>query len=87
MSSFVIKDSFSFVQELSNSDINTDNVVRASFDVVSLFTIIPVETIEIISNRLLANSKYYEGFDRLQFTKLQSLSVKNCHFIFNSQIY
>ena len=33
-SSFVIKDSFSFVQELSNSDINSDSVVMASFDVI-----------------------------------------------------
>ena len=30
MSSFIIKDSFSFAQELLNSDLNTDNVVMAS---------------------------------------------------------
>ena len=30
---------------------------------------------------------YFEGFDRSQFTKLSSLSVKNCHFIFNGRIY
>ena len=35
-SSLVIKDSFSFVQELLNSDLNSDNVVMASFDVSSL---------------------------------------------------
>ena len=30
---------------------------------------------------------YFEGFDRSQFIKLLSLSVKNCHFIFNGRIY
>ena len=59
-----------------------------SFDVTSLFTNIPVdETIEIIANRLFANSMYFEGFDRSEFTKLLSISVKNCHFIFNGKIY
>ena len=88
MNSFVIKDSFSFVQELLNSEINTDNVFMASFDIASLFTNIPVdETIEIISNHLFANCMYFEGFDRSQFIKLLSLSVKNCHFIFNGHIY
>ena len=60
----------------------------ASFDVASLFINIPVdETIDIISNHLFANSVYFEGFDRSQFTKLLSLSVKNCNFIFNGRIY
>ena len=57
----------------------------ASFDIASLLTNIPVdETIEIISNHLFVHCMY---FDRLQFTKLLSLSVKNCHFIFNGRIY
>ena len=30
---------------------------------------------------------YFEGFDRSQFTKLLSLSVKNCHSIFNGRVY
>ena len=60
----------------------------ASFDVASLFTNISVdETIDIISNHLFANSMYFEGFNRSQFTRLSSLLVKNCHFIFNGRIY
>ena len=70
--SLVIKDSFSFVQELLNSDINSNSVVMASFDVTSLFTNIPVgETIEIISNQIFSNCVVFEGLDRSQFIKLQ----------------
>ncbi len=37
-------------------------LIEASFDVISLFTNIPVyETIEIISNRIFANCMYFEG--------------------------
>ena len=68
MNSFVIKDSFSFVQELLNSDITTDSVFMASFDIASLFTNIPVDEIfDIISNHLFFNCMYFEGFYRLQF--------------------
>ena len=60
----------------------------ASFDVTSLFTNIPLdETIEIISNQLFANCMYFEGLHRLQFTKLLSFAVKNCHNTFNDCIY
>ena len=86
MSSFVIKDSFSFVQELLNADVNTNNVFMASFDVASLFTNISVdETIDIISNHLFANSMYFEGFNRSQFTRLSSLLVKNCQFLLSQR--
>ncbi|XP_046841047.1 uncharacterized protein LOC124435142 [Xenia sp. Carnegie-2017] len=82
--SHVIKDSFSFVQDLLQSDINANNVVMASFDVKSLFTKIPVdETIAIITNHIFSNNTSFQGLDPSQFTQLLSLSVKNCHFFFN----
>ena len=87
-SSLVIKDSFSFVQELLNGDINSDSVVMDSFDVTSLFTKIPVgETIEIISNQIFANHVVFEGLDRSQFIKLLSLAVRNSHFTFKNRTY
>ena len=87
-SSLIITDSFSFVQELLNSDIDSSNVVMASFDVTSLFTNIPVnETIDIICNSLFSNCQFFNDLDRSEFQKLLSLSVMNCHFIFNGRLY
>ena len=64
--SLIITDSFSFVQELLNSDIDSSNVVMASFDVTSLFTNIPVnETIDIICNSLFSNCQFFNGLDPL----------------------
>ena len=88
ISPFIISDSFSFVLELLNSDIDTKNVFMASFDVVSLFTNIPInETIGIISNALFSDHQFFHGLDRSEFGKLLSLSVKNCHFIFDGRLY
>ena len=85
---FIITDSFSFVQELLNSDIDSRNVFMASFDVVSLLTNIPVnETIGIISNTLFSDHQFFHGLDRSEFEELLFLSVKNCHFIFNGRLY
>ena len=88
VSSLMIKDSFSFVQELLNSDIDYSKVVMASFDVTSLFTNIPLnETIDIISNRIFSNCKRFQGLNRSEFEKLLTLSVKNCHFMFNGRLF
>ena len=87
-SRFIISDSFSFVQEHLSSDTDSRNVFMASFDVVSLFTNIPVnETIGIIPNALFSDHQFFHGLDRSGFEKLLSLSVKNCHFIFNCRLY
>ena len=88
VNSLMIKDSFSFVQELLNSDIDSSKVVMASFDVTSLFTNIPLnETIDIISNRIFSNCKRFQGLNRSEFEKLLTLSVKNCHFMFNGRLF
>ena len=69
---FIITDSFSFVQELLNSDIDS----------------IPVnETIGIISNALFSDHQFFHGFNSSEFEKLLFQSVKNCHFIFNGRLY
>ena len=55
--------------------------------VVSMFTNIPVNETIIISNTLFSDHQFFHGLDRSEFEKLLSLSVKNCHFIFNGRLY
>ena len=84
----MVRDSFSFVQELLNLNFNSSSVVMASFDVTSLFTNIPLdETIDIISNRVFANAVRFHGLTRCEFGKLLCFAVKNCHFLFNGVLY
>ena len=51
----------------------------ASFDIVSLFTNIPVsETIEIILNTIFTNSAaLYKGFDRKKFKQLLEICTRD----------
>ena len=80
----MVKDSFSFVQELLNLNFNSSSVVMASFDVAPLFTNIPLdETIDIISNCVFANAVRFHSLTRCEFRKLLCFAVKNCHFLFN----
>ena len=86
--SYTISDTFMFVKELRELQINTNNVVIASFDVKSLFTNIPLdETISIIVNKCFCNTSRFHGFTVDQFTRLLNLSVKNCHFLFDGVLY
>ena len=86
--SYMMRDSFSFVQELLNLNFNSSSVVMASFDVTSLFTNIPLDkTIDIISNCVFANAVRFHGLTRCEFRKLLCFAVKNCHFLFNGVLY
>jgi hypothetical protein len=77
-----------FVKELRELQINTNNVVMASFDVKSRFTNIPLdETISIIVNKCFYNTSRFHGFTVGQFTRLLNLSAKNCHFLFDGVLY
>ena len=79
---FTINDTFTFVKELRELNINTNDVIMASFDVKSLFTNIPLdETINIIIDKCFASATHYHSISRDQFRDLLNLSVKNCHFI------
>jgi hypothetical protein len=47
-------------------NINTNNVIMASFDVTFLFTNIPLdETINIISDQLFSTQTFYHGFKKM----------------------
>ena len=88
--SFTVKDSFSFVNEISS--FHNNSLHMASFDVCSLFTNIPLdECIQLCTDTLFQNrdSILYNDctFDRSNFKKLLSSAVKNNHFIFNGQLW
>jgi hypothetical protein len=85
---YTINDSFSFIQELMSLNVNTNNVIMASFDVTFLFTNIPLdETIDIISDQLYSTQTFYHSFSKTEFVQLLNLAVKNCHFIFDGKYY
>ena len=87
-SAFMVRDSFSFVQELLSLYFNSDNLAMASFDVTSLFTNIPLdETIEIIADRLFSNAIRFHDLTRSECKQLLNCAVKNCHFLFNGSLY
>ena len=86
--SYMVRDSFSFVQELLNLNFNSSSVVMVSFDVTTLFTNISLdETIDIISNCVFANAVRFHGLTRCEFRKLLCFAVKNCHFLYNGVLY
>ena len=83
---FVIKDRFSFVENLKNED---SHHVMASFDVESLFTNIPLdETIEICVNKLYTRRNMkIKGMTKSEFKDLLQLATKESLFIFNRQYF
>ena len=85
--SLIITDFFSFVQELLNSDIDSSNVVMASFDVTSLFTSIPVnETIDIICNSMficLSNKVYLVYLKQLGTILAQLFNLRRSKKAYN----
>ena len=85
---YLLPDTFSFLDELRNSDLDSDNVFMASFDINSLFTNVPLEeTIDIIINKAFNNATLFHDFSLTDFRKLLDYSVKDTHFLFNSRYY
>ena len=83
---YVVKDTFSFVKEINSA--KYPMATMASFDIVSLYTNIPLdETLDICMTLLFESEDTVLGFNRSQFKKALELSVKECFFLFNSQIY
>ena len=84
-STFTVSDSFSFVQELNTIDVS--NKFMVSFDVVSLFTNIPLkECIDLaISYITKGNTKPKLSKDDL--TKLFNIATAQTNFLFNGRVY
>jgi len=83
---FTVKDSFTFAKEITT--ISFDKCCMVSFDIVSLFTNIPLkETIDICMNNLFQTVETVQGFSKENLRKMLELSVQDCHFIFNNQLF
>ena len=80
-----VKDSFTFVEELKTVH-NAHYMV--SFDVVSLFTNVPLdETINLCLDRLYHDVDKVHNLDRGQLKKLLYFACKESHFLFNGKMY
>ena len=78
-----------FSKELSDFEID-DNEVLVSFDVVSLFTVIPVdEACDYIKKKLKQDATLSSrtNLDIDDITALLQFTLSNNHFVFNGRIY
>ena len=84
---YTVKNSFEFSENIINVN-NSSKYIMSSFDIVSLFTNIPLEeTINICLNKLFNNTSLYKGFSKKQFKNLLEISSKNIMFFFNGKLY
>lgn len=84
---YTVPNSYSFCNFLSSQKPNS-NVKMASYDIVSLFTNIPIDqTITLACDLAFEKSNLFHGFDRVTFFKLLQFASKNTSFIFNNSIY
>ena len=84
---FTIMNSVSFVRDLCAQHFN-NNIVMASFDVVSLFTNIPLaETTNIILDNLNDNHLANYGLEKSHMSKLLDLATRDSVFMFGDKIY
>ena len=88
-SKYIMKDTFDFINRVSK--LKNSNHRMISFDIVSLFTNIPIlETIEIILNRVFHKKnkqKYFHGFDRETLKQLLITCTQKSHFQFMGCFY
>ena len=83
--SFTVKDSFSFTHELLSI---TNIPFTCSFDVVSLFTNIPVDkAIDIYLKKLYKDTDKVDNFTCEQFKELLKYCVKQIHFQFEDKYF
>ena len=84
-SNYSAKDTFSFVEELK--EVRLQNKYLVSFDVVSLFTNIPLhETVNLAVNTLIANEPSIK-MSKAQLEKLFLFATSQTHFMYNDEYY
>ena len=79
------KDTFSFVEDLKK--VSSSNKFLISFDVCSLFTMIPLnETIDIAVETIFNNEPNIK-ITKSEMKKLFEFATSGTHFLFNSEYY
>jgi len=81
-----VKDTFAFVKDIINSSFPV--CTMASFDIVSLYTQIPLnEALEICIEKVFHNSELVQGLNKQQFKQALEIATKEGFFLFDGQIY
>ena len=84
---YTIENSKKFVNELCNLNV-PNSAVMASFDVESLFTNVPLkETTDIITSELEEGNFNTFGLNKLQLSKLLTITTSESIFTFNDKLY
>ena len=87
-SEFCIKDSFSFVTMLRDSDVNHESNVMCSFDIKSLFTNVPLnEVIDLCMETLYEKDTTVYEIQRETMRELLVFATTNVEFSFNDVAY
>ena len=89
-STFCVRDSFTFANEVQLLPFDTTSCFMGSFDISSLFTNVPLdETIEICANFLFEESTADTSlsFNKQQFVDLMNFATKSVEFSFNETMY
>ena len=84
---YTIKNSYDFQKSISNITL-PQNSFLTSYDVTSLFTMIPLqETIDIICSKVFSNTNNFHGFNPTDFRTLLTLACTDTCFLFNNNTY
>ena len=82
------KDSFSFVSEVSQLNINQDNISMCSFDIKSLFTSLPIkESIQICVKELFNHGLAPIHLNSKVFEELLTIACSGVEFSFNDVMF
>ena len=81
---YTCNDVFEFTKEINEQKVTTSHYM-VSFDVKSLFTMVPIEKTINICSRLFA--EHYGQRDAILFEKLLRFATKNVNFLFNDDWY